>query len=247
MDENALPSPNTKSFRRRTRVVVAALLAGILDISPCQAQVTVIDNAHIAADGEAWAKQWIQWKQQFDQWEQQYFTMLDVVKSGPAFLQADQLQSHDLDDGLAQRCPSPSTFSGQLAQQHYNFCKLLVETDNSRYNVLVGINQQIAVRNQEMQAILAKRITEAGSSDIGALNAFNAEMRTFQSNVDHDVNNAKAALDYYESVIKAVKEQQALLTTQALKNSTPSSGASLLGGAIQGVTLQTALEGAKHW
>lgn len=232
---------------RTARIALGTLLATGLFASNCQAQWLVHDAEHAEADAASWIKQWAQWKQQFERWEQQYFTMLNVVKVGPAFLQADQLQHRGPDDGLAQRCPSPDISSSEIAKRQYVFCQMLLQADNNRYNVLVDLNRQIATRNQEMQAILAQRITQAASSNLGALNAFNAEMRTFQANVDGDVHSAKAALDHYDTLIKAIKEQQAQLTEQALKSTPPSSGAGLLSGAIQGVTLKAALESAKHW
>jgi len=237
-------SPTTTT--RKTHIALGVLFAAGLLASNCKAQWLVHDAAHAEADAASWVKQWAQWKQQFDQWEQQYFTMLNVVKAGPAFLESNELQERDLDEGLTQRCPSP-TFSSQITQQQNIFCKMLLEAENGRYNVLVKLNKQIAARNEEMQAILASRITQAASSNLGALNAFNAEVRTFQASVDNDVNNAKAALNQYESLIKAIREQQAQLTSQALKSTPSSSGAGLLGGVIQGVTLKAALEGAKHW
>ena len=232
---------------RKARVLPVLLLACSLIASNCQAQWLVTDQEHTKADAAAWIKQWAQWKQQFDQWEQQYFTMLNVVQASPAFLQANDLKERGPDDGLDQRCPRAGTFSSPIADQQFVFCKMLLEADNSRYNVLVNLNKQIAQRNADMQAILAQRITEAASSDLGGLKAFNAEMQAFQAGADHDVHNAKAALDHYESLIKAIKDQQAQLTGQALKGTPPSSGLDLLGGAIQGVTLKAALEGAKHW
>lgn len=241
------PSPNARAATRHIGITLGALLICSLAAGNGHAQWLVSDVEHTRANAAAWVEQWAKWKQQFDQWEQQYFTMHNIVQAGPAFLQADQLQPRAPDDGVEQRCPSPGMFSSQIAKQQHVFCKMLVETDNGRYNVLVDLNKQVDARNQEMQAILARRITQAASSDLGGLKAFNAEMQTFQANVDNDVHNAKAALDHYESVIRAIKDQQAQLTEKALKSTPSSSGAGLIGGAVQGVTLKAALQSAKHW
>jgi hypothetical protein len=226
---------------------VLVLLLSSLCAGHAYAQVQTVDREHIQADTRAWIKQWAQWKQQFDQWEQQYFTLLNVVKTGPAFLNSGELKRRDPQDGLAQRCPEPGVAAGQIAQQQNVFCRMLLEIDNNRYNVLVDLNQQMHRRSEEMQTILASRITDASSKDLGGLRAFNAEMQSFQANVEHDMSNAKAALDQYASISQAIKDQQAQLTEQAFKSAPSGVGSGLVGGLIQGATLKGALETAKHW
>lgn len=231
------------------RIVFRIALAGLLCGAACQshAQFVVHDPGHVAANAASWAKQWLQWKQQFDHWKQQYFTMLNVVQASPAFFDTTQLKRRGPYDGVAQRCPEPGWLAGKIARQQHVFCRMLLQVDNSRYNVLVELNRQITRRNEEMQAILARRIVQALSSDLGALKAFDSEMQTFQANVEHDMNNAKAALDQYASLGEAIKEQQARLTEQALRSAPSGSGAGLVGGLVQGATLKGALEAAKHW
>lgn len=244
-------SHGIRHLERRTaakRAVLGGLLTLLLGLtSNSHAQVLVADREQIEADAQAWIKQWAQWKQQFDQWEQQYFTMLNVVQAGPLFMDTAQLERRGPDDGMAQQCPAPGVLAGKIAQQQNAFCRRLLQVNNQRYNVLVDLNQQIVRRNQEMQAILAKRITGASSKDLGGLKSFNTEMQAFQANVEHDMNNAEAVLKQYASLAEAIKQQQAQLTEQAFKSAPSGSGSGLLGGIIQGATLKGALETAKHW
>ncbi|SFS16791.1 hypothetical protein SAMN05216570_3383 [Dyella sp. OK004] len=235
-----------RTTRRTVISLLAPLLLGLLS-SNTYAQWQVADREHIQADAEAWVKQWAQWKQQFDQWEQQYFTMLNVVQAGPAFIDTGQLERRGPDDGMAQQCPEPGALAGKIVQQQNAFCRMLLQVNNNRYNVLVDLNQQIDRRNQEMRAILAKRITDVSSKDLGGLKSFGTEMQTFQANVEHDMNNAEAALKRYASLAETIKQQQAQLTEQAFKSAPSGSGSGLLGGLVQGATLKGALETAKHW
>ncbi|MGO4702844.1 hypothetical protein [Dyella sp. 2RAB6] len=230
--------------RRRCFLRVALLLLGCCAAADVVAQWSVVDVEQNRIGTEAWAKEWLQWTQQFAQWEQQYFTMLNVVQAGPSFFDGT-LQYRGVDDGLAQRCPGPSMQAGKLAQQQHAFCQLLLQLDNRRYNVLVDLNRQVERRNREMQAILARRITEAGSSNLGGLKAFDTEMQAFTANLGHDMHGARAALDRYATLGQAVREQQAQLTGQVLGNAS-SAGAGLAGTLIQGATLKQALDAARH-
>jgi hypothetical protein len=227
------------------RLVCASLLA--LAIGDGKAQVVVSDPEHTLADANAWAEQWLKWKQQFEQWEQQYFTMLNVVQAGPAFLDSAAMTRRDLEDGAAQRCPAPGLLASKLAKHQNKLCLMLLQVDNQRYNVLVDLNQQMSRRKEEMQRILARRITRALSSDLGALKAYDSEIQTFQANAAYDMQNAKAALEHYDSLAQAIREQQAKLSEQALKSTPSGGGSGLIGGIIQGVTLKAALDEARHW
>lgn len=229
---------------RRWRFRLALLFAGCCIATSGAAQWAVVDVEQQRLGTEAWAKQWLQWEQQFAQWQQQYFTMLNVVQAGPSFFDGEPLRPRDMDDGMAQRCPGPTTPSGQLALQQHAFCRMLLQLDNRRYNVLVDLDRQVGRRHREMQAILARRITEAGSSDLGGLKAFDTEMQAFQANLARDMSSARAALDQYATLGQAVREQQAQLTRQALRNA-PLDGGGLLGAFIQGAALRQALEAAR--
>lgn len=235
---------------RRLSIRWVALLAccfatadGVTQVAVFDAQQMASNAASWASNAASWAKQMLQWKQQFDQWEQQYFTMLNVVKVGPAFLNTSQLQRRDVNHGMDQECPEQA---GALAQQQNEFCRLLVQIDNQRYNLLVDLNRQINQRHQEMQAILARRITQAVSSDLGGLRAFDAEMQAFEANLNQDVTNARAALDQYATFAQAIREQQARLARQALRSANVTGLSGLIGVAVQGAVLKGALETAKH-
>ena len=192
----------------------------------------VEERTHRIRENAQWLEQAAHWKQQIEQWQQQFFTMLNVVQAGPSFIDASTLRRRDVNYGVDQECPQQS---GSIAEQQREFCRLLVQIENRRYNVLVDLNHQIAKRNDEMKLILAKRIAQAFSSDLGGLRAFEAEVQTFEANIDHDMNNARAALDQYASLAQATREQQ---------NVTSISGG--IGVAVQGAVLMGALEAAKR-
>ncbi|WP_343817879.1 hypothetical protein [Dyella marensis] len=221
---------------------LAALLLFCCAIANGMAQWAVVDVEQNRIGTEAWAKQWLQWEQQFAQWQQQYFTMLNVVQAGPSFLAGAPLQHRGEDDGMVQRCPVQA---GTLARQQQVFCRMLLRLENRRYNVLVDLNRLIERRGQEMRAILARRITQAGSDDLGGLKAFDIEVQAFQANLGQDVHGARAALDQYATLGQAVREQQAQLTGQALA-SAPADAGGLAGMLIQGAALRQALDAARH-
>lgn len=203
----------------------------------------VEERTHRIRENAQWLEQAAHWKQQIEQWQQQFFTMLNVVQAGPSFIDASTLRRRDVNYGVDQECPQQS---GSIAEQQREFCRLLVQIENRRYNVLVDLNHQIAKRNDEMKLILAKRIAQAFSSDLGGLRAFEAEVQTFEANIDHDMNNARAALDQYASLAQATREQQARLSRQAMRSANVTSISGVIGVAVQGAVLMGALEAAKR-
>jgi conjugal transfer/entry exclusion protein len=217
------------------------------------AQWVVTDPAHTAltyagwienliSQGEQYAKQIAQYQTQVQQYETQVRQYeQQYVKGGvtkPGAMETPQFTPRALDAGLAQRCPSGmrSMLASSASAEN---CAMIVQTENARYNAIVGVLNLAKNREQELQKIYAER---AGISqqDAGALQANNNRLLSMQSRMQMDIQQARNQTDGYDRFLELLKDDQRMLANDTLD------GGGRLGGAVRGAALHSALDAARR-
>jgi hypothetical protein len=234
-------------------VLAAVVAVGCALSGPAAAQWVVTDPAHTAltyagwienliSQGEQYAKQIAQYQTQVQQYETQVRQYeQQYVKGGvtsPEAMATPRFAPRALDAGLAQRCPSSmrSLLSSPASAEN---CAMIVQTENARYNAIVGVLNQSKDRDRELQRIYAER---AGISqqDAGALQANNNRLLSMQSRMQMDIQQARTQTDGYDRFLELLKDDQRMIANGTLD------GGGLLGGAVRGAALHTALHAAKR-
>jgi len=246
----------SKSFEPRslpTLVVAMVLTVGSALTGPACAQAVVTDPGHtiltyagwienLISQGEQYAKQIAQYQTQVQQYETQMRQYeQQFVKGGTSTPQAMRTHAfvpRALDAGLTQRCPSGmrSMLASPASAEN---CAMIVQTENARYNAIVTVLSLAQDRDAELQAIYAER---AGISqqDAGALQANNNRLLSMQSRMQMDIQQARSQTDGYDRLLELLKDDQRMIANGTLD------GGDLLGGAVRGAALHTALDAAKR-
>lgn len=245
---------NTHPARRFPHCFAAIAIATCCVLSgPAGAQWAVTDPGHTAltyagwienliSQGEQYAKQIAQYQTQVQQYETQVRQYeQQYVKGGvtkPDAMQTPRFTPRALDAGLAQRCPAGmrSMLASSASAEN---CAMIVQTENARYNAIVGVLNLSKDRDRELQTIYAER---AGISqqDAGALQANNNRLLAMQSRLQMDIQQARNQTDGYDRFLELLKDDQRMIANGTLD------GGGLLGGAVRGAALHTALDAARR-
>jgi conjugal transfer/entry exclusion protein len=246
-------STDRANRRRSPRFGAAALAIGVALAGPAFAQAVVTDPGHtiltyagwienLISQGEQYAKQIAQYQTQLQQYETQVRQYeQQYVKGGvsnPGAMQTHDFQPRALDAGLAQRCPTGLRSMLASADAAQN-CTMIVQTENARYNAIVSVLSLAKKRDQELQAIYAER-GGISQQDAGALQANNNRLLSLQGRMQMDIQQAHNQTDGYDRLLELLKDDQRMLANGTLD------GGGLLGGAVRGAALHTALQAAKR-
>src|SRR6478672_8555764 len=229
-------------------LTVSATLAG-----PVCAQAVVTDPGHtiltyagwienLVSQGEQYAKQIAQYQTQVQQYETQMRQYeQQFIKGGassPQAMQTHTFATRALDAGLGQRCPSGmrSMLASSASAEN---CAMIVQTENARYNAIVAVLNLATDRDAELQKIYTER---AGISqeDAGALQANNNRLLSMQSRMQMDIQQARTQTDGFDRLLELLKDDQRMIANGTLD------GGGLLGGAVRGAALHTALDAARR-
>jgi hypothetical protein len=250
---NIRTSKSTDQRNPRALVLAMAVAMGSTIGGPARAQAVVTDPGHtiltyagwienLISQGEQYAKQIAQYQTQVQQYETQVRQYeQQFVKGGtstPQAMQTHAFAPRALDAGLAQRCPSGMRAMLASPASAEN-CAMIVQTDNARYNAIVSVLNLAQDRDTELQKIYAER---AGISqqDAGALQANNNRLLSMQSRMQMDIQQARSQTDGYDRLLELLKDDQRMIANGTLD------GGDLLGGAVRGAALHTALDGARR-
>ena len=239
--------------RLRTIVLAISVATGSILAGPACAQAVVTDPGHtiltyagwienLISQGEQYAKQIAQYQTQVQQYETQVRQYeQQFVKGGvstPNAMQTHAFTPRALDAGLSQRCPSGMRAMLASPASAEN-CAMIVQTENARYNAIVTVLSLAQDRDAELQKIYTER---AGISqqDAGALQANNNRLLSMQSRMQMDIQQARSQTDGYDRLLELLKDDQRMIANGTLD------GGELLGGAIRGAALHTALDAVRR-
>lgn len=248
---------NNEGMARITRTsgLVAVMLSGFLTAGAANAQWVVTDPGHTIANKMAWVAQYQQMYQELQRQMEQYKTQIRELEqkyvTGPSFNGGfgyrETLAERGLNDFVVERCGKGgglSTGPNQIkaiAEKQYRNCVAIVQTENTRYNVMVRILKNLDVRDKQMEE-LKRQASSVPQDQPGALERVNNNIAQLEAYVALDIENAKTLLEAYDASLKALNTEQVWLGQAAFS----SKDRSLLDTAIQYGALKGALEVARR-
>lgn len=233
----------------------------VVTISPVQAADVVTDPIHTLTNKFAWIAQYQQKYEELRRQVQQYETQLreleqKYVRGNPFRGGAgyrETLAERGLNDFVQERCGSggnlpraPRRIADIAVRQHQN-CIAIVQTENTRYNVMVRILARLAERDRQMDEIRAQA-EQVPEDQPGALERVNNNIAQLETRLQTDLQNAQALLSAYESSLQALLSEQVWLGQAAFKDDAARKGGlgGLLDSAVQYGTLKAALKVARQ-
>lgn len=250
---------------RATGVAVAlwtgtVLLSCMLASGAATAQALVADPVHTHTNRFAWIAQYQQKYDQLRRQIQQYEAQLrgleqkyvrgNPFKGGAGY--RETLAERGLNDFVQERCgdasrlpASPNRIADIAKRQHQN-CIAIVQTENTRYNVMVRILDSLAERDRQMDEI-RRQAENVPEDQPGALDRVDNNIAQLEARVAADVQNASTLLGAYDSSLQALHTEQVWLGQAAFSDQAASKGGigGLLDTAVQYGTLKAALEIAR--
>lgn len=240
----------------RTSGLAAVMLGGFLTAGVASAQWVVTDPGHTIANKMAWIAQYQQMYQELQRQMEQYRTQIRELEqkyvNGPSFNGGlgyrETLSERGLNDFVVDRCGKGgglSTGPNQLktvTERQYRNCVAIVQTENTRYNVMVRILKNLDVRDKQMEE-LNQQAASVPKDQPGALERVNNNIAQLEAYVSLDIENAKTLMEAYDAGLKALNTEQVWLGQAAFSNK---GGDGLLDTAIQYGALKGALEVARR-
>jgi len=247
-----------KSRKLLLPVLVACLVSAV---GTTQAGgIPVVDVPHTITNKLAWIMQYQQKYEELRKQIQQYETQIreleqkyvrgDAFKGGAGY--RETLSERGLNDFAVERCgngtglPAAPKRIAEISLRQYRNCVAIVQTENTRYNVMVRVLKSLAERDQQMDKI--KREAESVPEDQpGALERVNNNIAQFEARLAADIQNSKTLLDAYDASLQALHSEQVWLGQAAFSNQAGGKGGigGLLDTAVQYGTLKMALEIAR--
>lgn len=233
-------------------LLIAALLLPALPSSA--SGVPVVDGAHIGVNKFAWVAQYQQMYQELQRQMEQYRTQIRELEqkyvNGPSFTGGlgyrETLSERGLNDYVAERCGSGSglrTGPAQLkdiAERQFKNCVAIIQTENTRYNVMVRILKNLDVRDKQMEE-LKKQAAAVPADQPGSLERVKANIAQLEAYVALDIQNANTLLSAYDASLKALNTEQVWLGQAAFNGK----GRGLLEEVVQYGALKGALQVAR--
>lgn len=241
--------------------LATVVLGGLLAAGVANAQWMVTDPGHTVVNQFAWIAQYQQkyeeLKRQIQQYETQIRELEQQYVKGRAFEGGagyrETLSERGLNDSVIERCgngtglPVAPKRIAEVAKRQYDNCVAIVQTENTRYNVMVRILQQLAVRDDEMDRIReeAKNVKQ---DEKGALDRVTNNIAQFEARLATDIQNTKTLMDAYDASLKTLQSEQVWLGQAAFKDQAGGKGGigGLLDTAVQYGALKTALRVARE-
>ncbi|TQM17376.1 type IV secretion system VirB5/TraC/TraE/TrbJ family protein [Pseudoxanthomonas sp. 3HH-4] len=238
------------------RALMPLLIAGfLLPMTDCKASgVPVVDGAHIGINKFAWVAQYRQMYQELQRQMEQYRTQIRELEqkyvNGPSFNGGlgyrETLSERSLNDYVAERCGSGSglrTGPAQIkdiAERQFRNCVAIIQTENTRYNVMVRILKNLDVRDRQMEE-LKRQAAGVPADQPGALERVKANIAQLEAYVALDIQNANTLLNAYDASLKALNTEQVWLGQAAFNGK----GRGLLDEVVQYGALKGALQVAR--
>lgn len=248
--------------RMQLRGGLAAVLAAVLAASPAAfGQAVVTDPAHTITNKIAWIAQYQQKYDQLRRQIQQYQTQLreleqkyvkgEAFKGGAGY--RETLAERGLNDYVEARCGNAASLPrapariAQISQRQLKNCTAIVQTENTRYNVMVKILNRLSERDREMDQIRAQA-ESVPADQPGALDRVDNNIAQFEARLTTDVQNASTLLGAYDAALQALHTEQVWLGQAAFSDEAARKGgiAGLMDAAAQHGTLKTALGVARR-
>lgn len=240
----------------RAAGLVAALLGSLLVTGMAHAQAVVTDPSHTIVNRFAWIAQYQQKYQHLRRQIQQYETQIreleqkyvrgNPFKGGAGY--RETLAERSLNDFVHERCGDGSSLPtapqriADIARRQQSNCIAIVQTENTRYNVMVRILNSLAERDRQMDQI--RRDAENVPEDQpGALDRVDNNIAQLEARLAADVQNASTLLGAYDSSLQALHTEQVWLGHAAFSDQAARRGGigDLMDGAVQYGTLKAAL------
>ena len=238
------------------RALMPLLIAGfLLPMTNGKASgVPVVDGAHIGINKFAWVAQYRQMYQELQRQMEQYRTQIRELEqkyvNGPSFNGGlgyrETLSERGLNDYVAERCGSGSglrTGPAQIkdiAERQFRNCVAIIQTENTRYNVMVRILKNLDVRDRQMEE-LKRQAASVPADQPGALERVKANIAQLEAYVALDIQNANTLLNAYDASLKALNTEQVWLGQAAFNGK----GRGLLDEVVQYGALKGALQVAR--
>lgn len=238
--------------RNRSEIGLLALplmIAALMLPSPSSAGVPVVDGAHIGVNKFAWVAQYQQMYQELQRQMEQYRTQILELEqkyvNGPSFNGGigyrETLSERGLNDYVVERCGSGSglrTGPAQLkdiAERQFKNCVAIIQTENTRYNVMVRVLKNLDVRDRQMEE-LKKQAAAVPADQPGSLERVKANIAQLEAYVALDIQNANTLLSAYDASLKALNTEQVWLGQAAFNGKSR--------GLLEEVVQYGALKGA---
>jgi len=239
---------------------LAVMAAALLASAAAFGQAVVTDPGHTITNKFAWIAQYQQkydqLRRQIQQYEAQIRDMEQKYVRGEAFKGGagyrETLAERGLNDFVESRCGNASGLPrapqriAEISRRQLLNCTAIVQTENTRYNVMVKILNRLAERDREMDEI--RRQAESVPDDQpGALGRVDNNIAQFEARLEADVQNASTLLGAYDAALQALHTEQVWLGQAAFTDDAARKGglAGLLDTAVQYGTLKAALGAAR--
>lgn len=241
--------------------VVAALVAGCMWVPLASGQAIVADPAHTITNKLAWIAQYQQkydqLRRQIQQYEAQLRDLEQKYVRGQAFKGGagyrETLAERGLNDFVDERCGSADSLPrapariAEISRRQLQNCMAIVQTENTRYNVMVKILNRLSERDREMDEI-RRQAENVPEDQPGALDRVDNNIAQLEARVTADVQNASTLLGAYDAALQALHTEQVWLGQAAFSDEAARKGgiAGLMDTAVQYGTLKAALGVARR-
>lgn len=253
---------NRSRTPRRARTVsmlAAAVFAASFASGNAHAQFAVIDATQIANALKEYAEEAKRWQEQVKQYQSTLGNAQMMLKA-PSFNMELTMQLRPANQGVAERCPDPSSsgggllgsmfdmfkpdLTGDIYKQQQLVCTNIVLLENKKYNELVTLVQEADKRAKDI---------DKGIQEVAVVNADPGKMESASIRAQSQMAASLAEMQYslariqaFDGMIESLKIDQQTLAKQALSGSQNNFSASgLLGKVVQGATLELALQAAR--
>lgn len=135
----------------------------------------------------------------------------------------------------------PLDLAGKIKEQQGKICQRMVMAKNTQYNEAVKMLKTIREQDQQLQ-IIARERAEVGT-DEGKLAANDNKLRQYLARSSTSMQYSTTVIQAYETYINALKDNQELLTKQAMSgdNGNKTFAESAAQKFVQGAVLEAAL------
>src|SRR5690606_17513968 len=203
---------------------LAALMVGLMVSVTASGADVVTDPIHTITNKFAWIAQYQQKYDQLRRQIQQYETQVRDLEQkyvrGQAFKggagHRETLAARGLNDFVVERCgngsalpKAPQRIAEISQRQHYN-CIAIVQTENTRYNVMVKVLARLADRDREMDEI-RRQAENVPEDQPGALDRVDNNIAQFEARLASDVQNAGTLLGAYDAALQSLHTEQVWL------------------------------------
>lgn len=146
------------------------------------------------------------------------------------------------DIGVDQRCP-PTDAQG-VAQQQWQLCQLIVQTELAQYKYSLKMYETAKQRYERLKAIQDER-SNIGADEQGKLQDNSNKLLALLSLLEIDRQQQRSYMDAYAARLNYLKAARDTLTKQALSGN-PNAATSIIGGEILAGALALARTGRRY-